>query len=62
MFGWILILVLLILAVWYFGRGSFQWPRNQPRGESPLEVLKKRFARGAISKEEYEEQKKLLEE
>ncbi|CAN5184242.1 hypothetical protein BH23BAC2_BH23BAC2_01430 [soil metagenome] len=60
MFEWIIILVLLILAVWYFGRGSFQWPRNQPGRESPLKVLKKRFARGEISKEEFEERKKVL--
>jgi uncharacterized membrane protein len=49
------------MMMWYFGRGSFQWPRKQTRNESPHEVLKKRFSRGGISNKEYEEQKKLLE-
>jgi putative membrane protein len=61
MFGWIIIIILIILAVWYFNQGNFTWFERKSRQDSPLEELKKRFARGEISKEEYEEQKRLLD-
>lgn len=51
---WILIiigLVLLIKYLWESGGAK----REQ---ESALEILKKRYARGEISKEEFEEKKK----
>ncbi len=53
---WILViigLVLLIRYLWESGGAK----REQ---ESALEILKKRYARGEISKEEYEEKKKDL--
>jgi putative membrane protein len=37
-----------------------QWGKKTRR-EEPLGILKRRFARGEISKEEFEEQKKVLE-
>lgn len=53
---WILIIVGLILLIKYL------WGGAGIRGgqESALEVLKKRYARGEISKEEFEEKKKDL--
>jgi putative membrane protein len=50
---WILILAGIVLLIKYLweGRGAH---------ESALEVLKKRYARGEISKEEFEEKKKDL--
>ena len=63
MFGWIIIIVLVILAVWYFSQNSERWQgRRTTKEDSPLETLKKRLASGEISREEYKEQKKLLEE
>ncbi len=53
---WILViigLVLLIRYLWESGGAK----REQ---ESALEILKKRYARGEISKEEFEEKKKDL--
>ena len=35
--------------------------QNFTKEESPLDILKKRFARGEISKEEFEQMKKVLE-
>ena len=54
---WILILVGLILLIKYLWEGSGIRGGGQ---ESALEVLKKRYAKGEISKEEFEEKKKDL--
>jgi len=53
---WILIIIGLILLIKYLWEGA-----GTRRGEeSALEVLKKRYARGDITKEEFEEKKKDL--
>ncbi len=58
-FGWlftILILIGLVLLIKYLWEGG-----GAKRGEeSALEILKKKYARGEISKEEFEEKKKDL--
>ena len=71
-FGWwwlmpILMVLFLILGIWAvvaLVRGVSQ-PSDSDSGssrpDSALEVLRKRYARGEISKEEYEEKKKDLE-
>jgi len=53
--GWILLLGVLGLLVWFAARGSFrgQAPPTQSPRESPEEVLKARFARGEIDENEY---------
>tara|TARA_R110002153_G_scaffold247735_1_gene403910 strand:- start:4299 stop:4430 length:132 start_codon:yes stop_codon:yes gene_type:complete len=38
----------------------YDLPYAKNRKEDPLRILKKRFAKGEITKEEYEESKKLL--
>jgi len=53
---WILILVGLILLIKYLWEGA----GSRGAQESALEVLKKRYAKGEISKEEFEEKKKDL--
>jgi putative membrane protein len=65
MLGWILILVLivlLVLAVFRQGGGLGTPDRSQRRErddlETPLDILRKRYARGEISKEEFEQMKK----
>ena len=66
------ILVILLLIVLYilFGRGASRpsWRGDSDKGsthgremESAMEILKKRYAGGEISKEEYEQIKKDLE-
>lgn len=53
---WILIIVGLVLLIKYLWEGG-----GAKRGEeSALEILKKKYARGEISKEEFEEKKKDL--
>ncbi len=70
-FGWwwllpvlaILFLALIIWAIVMLMRGLSQPGHSQPEYGSPdsaLEILKQRYAKGEINKEEYEEKKKDL--
>ncbi|HEA23691.1 hypothetical protein LCGC14_1618750 [marine sediment metagenome] len=54
---WILWFILLI---WIFFV-PYDIPYQKSKMEDPLAILKKRFAKGNITKEEYEEMKKILE-
>jgi putative membrane protein len=61
-FFWGVVIVLVVLLVRGFAGG---WPSaSQPRqpGSTALDILKERYAKGEISKEEYEERKKTLTE
>ncbi len=53
---WILVIVGLVLLIKYLWEGG----GAKRTEESALEILKKRYARGEISKEEFEERKKDL--
>lgn len=70
-FGWMWIMPVFMLVFW----GLVLWAvvavvqglsradgsrTSNPDGDSPLEILKRRYARGEISKEEYEEKKRDL--
>ena len=60
--GWIIGLVVLVLIVLLVVRsiGPNTEGNSPAAGESALDVLKKRYARGEIDKEEFEEKKKDL--
>ena len=53
---WILVIIGLVLLIKYLWEGS----RGKRGEESALEILKKKYVRGEISKEEFEEKKKDL--
>lgn len=55
-FWWIIILVIVAIAVRWLSQQKGQAPKE----DSAIEVLKKRYVRGEISKEEFEEKKKDL--
>jgi len=57
MWWWILIPVILILAIFLFRGGS---SRSSQRKENPMDILDNRFAKGEITREEYEEQKRTI--
>lgn len=57
-FWWIFWLVILALAVWVFAGG---WGGRPDGRETPLETLRRRYASGEISTQEYEERKAVLE-
>ena len=53
---WVLVIIGLVLLIKYLWESG--GAKREP--ESALEILKKRYARGDISKEEFEEKKKDL--
>ena len=54
------VLVIWVVVALLGGATSSSSTDSSSRVESPLEVLKKRYARGEINKEEYEEKKRDL--
>ncbi len=53
-FWWTLIIISIVaLGKWIFNRGT-----TPTKEESPLEILKRRYAKGEITKEEFDNLKK----
>jgi putative membrane protein len=59
-FFWILIIVAIIFLIRWFAVSSRVGSHGQKPEETALEILKKRYARGEIKKEEFEEKKRDL--
>lgn len=57
---WLIWIPLIIIMVWLLMKLSEKRKFNGQK-DSPLDLLKKRYANGEISTEEYEERKKVLE-
>ena len=58
--GWIVILIVIVAVVWLLMRGPLAGgPQTERR--SALDILKERYARGEIGREEFEEKKRDLE-
>ena len=57
------IAVVVLLVRWLAGPWhSLQPPHHMPPGRTPLDILKERFARGEIDKDEFEERRRVLGE
>jgi len=59
--GMIFLIILIVAAIWFFTRGGGNRNYGQSQRETPLDILKKRYARGEIAQEEFERGKKDLE-
>jgi putative membrane protein len=53
---WLLLIVLIGVVVYFIIRQQ-NIGKSETTGETPLEILKKRYAKGEISREEYERMK-----
>ena len=61
MFMWIIFLIVIGLLIYFFLQTRKTKGRTPIQNESHLDILKKRYAKGEIAKEEYERMKKDLE-
>ena len=57
-----LIVTVVVLIVRWLGGASHSATPQSPPGRTPLDILKDRFARGEIDKDEFEERRRTLGE
>jgi len=58
---WIIFLIVIGVAVYLVVQATKSKGPESPYKETPMEILKKRYAKGEITKEEFEKMKKDLE-
>ncbi len=58
---WIAGFFILVLVIYLLAYGSRNGGPTGPPPETPLDILKRRYARGEITREEYERMKRNLE-
>jgi len=56
------IAIVVLLVRWLGGPWTGVQPPYVPPGRTPLDILKERFARGEINKEEFEERRRVLDQ
>jgi putative membrane protein len=57
--GWIIIFIAVVAIIWLIAKAMNKNNKtNLPGHKSPLDILKERYARGEIGKEEFEEKKR----
>jgi len=60
-FFWVVLIVGAVIGVrWLWSQGQGPWGPGAPGGETPVEILKRRYARGEIDREEFEAKKRDL--
>jgi putative membrane protein len=56
----LVIAVVVLLVRWLGGPSHWAPPHYMPPGRTPLDILKERYARGEIDKQEFEERRRVL--
>lgn len=56
-----IIVVAVLIVRWLGGMGQ-NIPPHRPASKTPLDILKERFARGEIDKEEFDQRRRVLED
>lgn len=57
---WLIGIIVLIVIIWLAAKGFNSSNRSEKPQKTPLDILKERYARGEIDKQEFEERKKDL--
>ncbi|PKN18697.1 MAG: electron transporter RnfE [Deltaproteobacteria bacterium HGW-Deltaproteobacteria-6] len=57
MFMWIIFLIVIGLLIYFFVQTQKKKDQTPAQGESHLDILKKRYAKGEITKEDYDRMK-----
>lgn len=57
---WIIVLFIIVAIVWMALKTMNKKNINTSFGKTPLDILKERYARGEINKQEFEEKKSIL--
>lgn len=60
-FMWILFLIVIVFLIYAFVQKPTSKDSDLSTGEKPLDILKKRYAKGEITKDEFEKIKKDLQ-
>jgi len=61
MFMWIILLIIVGVLIYFMVQAQKTKGQTSTQNESHLDILKRRYAKGEIAKEEYERMKKDLE-
>jgi putative membrane protein len=63
--GWVFWILVIIGVIWLLTRSQYRStsppPSSESSNETPMEILKRKYAAGELSTEEYEERKEHLQ-
>jgi len=59
---WLIWIPIIVLIIWLVVRMTNISKLKRPRNETPFEILKRKYANGEITAEEFDKRKKKLQE
>lgn len=61
LFFWILVIIAVVFLIKWLIESSKKLPGETPVSQNPIDILKQRYAKGEITKEQFEQMKKDLQ-